>query len=518
MRTPHFAVCLFLAVILAACGQPDSLAYSRQQLELQQQRAAAERAEQQAVSMAPFDQAVGAAWRIFLAAVPLVALGIGVDAYRQRRRPLVTPNHAGQLPVPRAMIDSGELAGAMVQALHAYHQTQALAAAQPRIDKLNITVKEPSPLPQIPLSAPGLISTEPEAPALPMGTVDLSELVQTWRPSVDSITLAVGPGGVPYRVHARELCHVALAGATGGGKSNIMRLLLAQLTAAGAKVCLADPHFTPYDPESGDDWRPIAQRLHMAPAVKAGDIRHMLAWMATDELPQRLERRYKGQHVGAPLFLAIDELPAIVADVKDAPDHMARILREGRKAGIFVVGAAQDFLVKTIGGAGAVRDCYRTAFYVGGDAQTARVLLDVQGRVDDGQLGQGLAMLRSKATPQAALVRVPYASNESIYGLLNVPQPTAAPLHGTVIDMPPATGNAIEVQPEQQPVAAASQGHKPLLSPEDRRIVSLFAAGHDVASIVKELWPEAKNGARYQQRSTEVQSVLRQSVDAAGLV
>ncbi len=506
-----------LTLTLAGCGQSDPLAYSKASLELQQAQRAAEQAQARQQALEPLDRAVAASWRVFLAALPLVALGIGIDAYRQRRRPLVTPNHAGQLPVPRAMIDSGALAGAMVEALAAYHRTQQIAAAQPRIDKLSITIKEPSPLPQMPPAVPSLISTELEAPALPMGTVDLSELVQTWRPSVDSITLAVGPGGVPYRVHARELCHVALAGATGGGKSNIMRLLLAQLTAAGAKVCLADPHFTPYDPESGDDWRPIAQRLHMAPAVKAGDIRHMLAWMATDELPQRLERRYKGQHVGAPLFLAIDELPSIVKDVPEAPEHLGRLLREARKVNIFIIGAAQDFLVKTIGGAGAVRDCYRTAFYVGGDAQTARVLLDVRGSVDDGQLGQGLAMLRSKATPQAALVRVPYASNEAIYGLLNVPQPSAAPLHGTVLDMPPATGHAIEVQPEQQPSATASQSHKPILSPEERRIVSLFAAGHDVAGIVKELWPEAKNGARYQQRSTEVQAVLRQSLDAAGL-
>ncbi len=264
MRVSPLLAGAALTLTLSACGQPDSLEYSRQQLELQQQRAAAERAEQQAASMAPFDRAVAASWRVFLAALPLVALAIGIDAYRQRRRPLVTPNRAGQLPVPRAMIDSGELAGAMVQALHQFHATQALAAAQPRIDKLSISVKEPSPLPQMPPATPSLITAEPEAPALPVGTVDLSELVQTWRPSVDSITLAVGPGGVPYRVHARELCHVALAGATGGGKSNIMRLLLAQLTAAGAKVVLADPHFTPYDPESGDDWRPIAQRLHMA--------------------------------------------------------------------------------------------------------------------------------------------------------------------------------------------------------------------------------------------------------------
>ena len=93
-------------------------------------------------------------------------------------------------------------------------------------------------------------------------------------------------------------------------------------------------------------------------------------------------------------------------------------LREGRKVNLFLVGAAQDFLVKSVGGTGAVRDCYRTAFYVGGDQTSARVLLDVKGRVDDGQLGRGLAMLRSKATPTAQVVRVPLASNGTLARLL----------------------------------------------------------------------------------------------------
>ncbi len=504
-----------LTLALSACGQPDSLEYSRQQLELQQQRAAAERTEQQAASMAPFDRALGAAWRIFLAALPLVALGIGIDAYRRRAVPLIRPDHNGQLPIVRAQIERGEMTAAMVEALAAYHRTQQIAAAQPRIDKLSITIKEPSPLPQMPLTAPALISAEPEAPALPMGTVDLSELVQTWRPSVDSITLAVGPGGQPYRVHARDLCHVALAGATGGGKSNIMRLLLAQLTAAGAKVVLADPHFTPYDPESGDDWRPIAQRLHMAPAVKAADIRHMLAWMATDELPQRLERRYKGQHVGAPLFLAIDELPSIVKDVPEAPEHLGRLLREARKVNIFIIGAAQDFLVKTIGGAGAVRDCYRTAFYVGGDAQTARVLLDVRGSVDDGQLGQGLAMLRSKVTPTAQVVRVPYASNEAISRLLGGNDMA----YGPTIDMPARMPE--RSQPVAEPIAAypALESNK-TVAPEAARVASLFLAGKTPSEIVLELHGiKSSQGAKYQQALSEVLDLVRQGVapKAAGL-
>src|SRR5579859_4465605 len=99
---------------------------------------------------------------------------------------------------------------------------------------------------------------------------------------------------------------------------------------------------------------------------------------------------------------------------------MADLLREGRKVGLFLVTAAQDFLVKTImkDEGGAVRDCFRTAVYVGGDPTTARTLLDVRGTVDDGGLGQGVVMLRSQQVKQAQLARVPYVDNQSLYHLL----------------------------------------------------------------------------------------------------
>ncbi len=517
MRLPYLvAGGVFLLLSLAGCGQSDPLAYSKSQLEYQQQQQAAQMSAARAEALEPVQRLAIGAWWLFLAAVPLTALGIAVDAYKQRRRPLVHVDHAGNLPVPRAMIDSGELAGAMVAALQTYHQTQAIAAAQPRVDKLSITVQpERRNTPALSANIPALVSAEPAPVALPAGTVDLAELVTTWRPTVDSITLAVGPGSVPYRVHARDLCHVALAGATGGGKSNIMRLLLAQLTAAGAKVCLADPHFAPYDAESGDDWRPIASKLHMAPAVKASDIQHLLAWMATDELPQRLEKRYNGQHPGAPLFLAIDELPAIVADIKDAHEHMARLLREGRKAGLFLVSSAQDWLVKSVGGTGAVRDNFRTAFYCGGDAQTARVLLDVRGSVDDGQLGQGLAMLRSKVTPTAELVRVPYASNEAIHRLLGGSETAYGPTIDMLSSMPERSRNVAE------PVAAypALESAK-TVAPEAARVASLFMQGKTPAEIVHELHGiKSSQGARYQQALSEVLDLVRQGVAprAAGL-
>ncbi len=497
-----FALTLVLGggvfLLTRSSAQPDPLVYQQRLWEQQQQQA-------RQTALEPFQRASTAAWYLFVAVAPLVALGFAVDAWMQRRRPLVYPNAQGQLPVPRAVVDSGELAGAMLAALQQFHHTQQLAAVQPRVDKLSITAREPAAFPQIPLNAPCLTTAQPEAPALPTGTVDLADLTVNWRPSVQSITLAVGPGGQPYRVHAKDLCHVALAGATGGGKSNIMRLLLAQLVSAGAHVVLADPHYTPLDAESGDDWRPIAQRLHMAPAVKASDIQHMLAWLAADELPQRLERRYKGQPIGAPLFLAIDELPSIVKDIPEAPEHMGRLLREARKVGIFIIGAAQDFLVKTIGGAGAVRDCYRTSYYVGGDAQTARVLLDVQGRVDDGQLGQGLAMLRSKVTPTASLVRVPLASNAAIYGLLGDANQDAA------INVTPSDG-----RPDGSQMAANAQVDVTALqrptphTAEAERVLTLFRQGLDVAGVVREIYGvTSKQGRTYQERSAEVQAVLR---------
>src|SRR5258708_2621281 len=124
-----------------------------------------------------------------------------------------------------------------------------------------------------------------------------------------------------------------------------------------------------------------------------------------------------------------EDLPAISKNVPEAFGWMADILREGRKVDLYLITAAQDFLVKTIGGSGAVRDCFRTAIYVGGDATTARVLLDVKGNVDDGGLGKGIVMMRSSATPKAALSRVPYASNDALYDLLVEDQGSTYPPH-----------------------------------------------------------------------------------------
>jgi hypothetical protein len=125
--------------------------------------------------------------------------------------------------------------------------------------------------------------------------------------------------------------------------------------------------------------------------------------------------------LGKPYFIVLDELPAIVRHIPEVPDYLADILREGRKVGIYLITAAQDFLVKTIApqGGGAIRECYRTAFYVGGDATTAKTLLDMPAnQIPESDLGKGVVMLRNAKIKQAQMVRVPYVDNQSLYRLL----------------------------------------------------------------------------------------------------
>lgn len=254
------------------------------------------------------------------------------------------------------------------------------------------------------------------------GMIDLADLA--FQPTMQSVLLGVGEGGELLTVPAGRLCHVAIAGHTGGGKSNLLRLIIPQLQAIGARVVLCDPHYTEFDQESGDDWRPIAQRLYQEPAYEPARIDESLDWFI-DELDRRLELRRRQQTWGAPLFIALDELPVIADSVRGAVDRLTRLLREGRKVYIYVVGSAQDFLVKTLGGSTGARDCYRTAYYTGGDSISARSLLDMPQRdIDEGRLQTGVAYLRSSATTPARLVRVPYASNRGIAGLLSDDAPT----------------------------------------------------------------------------------------------
>ena len=77
-------------------------------------------------------------------------------------------------------------------------------------------------------SAPAQITTAPELPSVPSVT-SFSDVLHDFTPTKDAILLALGDGGEKLTAPIGQLCHVALCGATGQGKSNLLRLLLPQL-------------------------------------------------------------------------------------------------------------------------------------------------------------------------------------------------------------------------------------------------------------------------------------------------
>ncbi len=428
MRVSPLLAGAALTLALVGCGQPDSLEYSRQQLEIQQQRAAAERAEQQAASMAPFDQAVGAAWRIALAAMPLVALGIGVDAYRQRRRPLVTPNHAGQLPVPRAMIDSGDLAGAMVEALAAYHRTQQIAASQPRIDKLTITVKEAPALEATPHRLPEtdapLIAAS-DMPALPIAPTFAQLVAGGFHARTDRMLLGYGVDG-PIYGGIDALLSTAIAGRPGQGKSTTLRMVYAQCLQVGAEVMLLDPHGS----IAGDVQHGPSQLV----ASTGAELDDAAAWL-TRELERRLVAYRAGARVFRPLLVMADEMPVVALSSKAAVQALGRVVLEARKVGGYALISGQGLPASNFGGR-LVRDALSSRIiHKTTAAEGLRAGLDKNAAQLLEQLQPGYAVLDGPVQPQ--IVAIPMTTANDLSSIPYMPALQPEPMPSNVVTFTP---------------------------------------------------------------------------------
>lgn len=268
------------------------------------------------------------------------------------------------------------------------------------------------------------------APRRKRGMFLFSQVLSVFRPSLDRIYLGTLEDGTMLFCAASELCHVALAGTTRGGKSTIMRMLAAQLCYAGAGVLLLNPHHSRYLFDKKEDWTPFEGSdasghpylLYPPMDCRHYDvIEHYLRQIVEVKLTERKERVANGHPAGKPFFLILDELPDIVKHVSGATGYLDDLIRQGAKYNLFVISASQDFLVKTLKlESGEARECYRTAYYVGGGGQTAKILLDgpVEAAIEN-LLGAGTVLLRNfQVCKKATLASVPYVDNGALYTLL----------------------------------------------------------------------------------------------------
>ena len=261
-----------------------------------------------------------------------------------------------------------------------------------------------------------------ETKALPAPT-DAYDLLKQgiWTPSKERLLIALAVKRL-LLVSIAVAWHIALAGATGGGKTNLLRLLLGQLVKF-YQVYYISPAFAPVK-ANHEDWRQIQAHLAGPVACEADEIRERIQWAAGEyKYRQMQERSGDFSWQKKPVYVVIDEYIAVCKLYPGAADEVSELLRFARQYLVFVIVASQDFLIKNIGGDSGARDCYRTVGYFGGDPTTARTLLDIQGTLPyEGELGkQGLLVVKAKEIPVSP-GRVPFMSNRAIYELLGWPE------------------------------------------------------------------------------------------------
>jgi hypothetical protein len=360
-------------------------------------------------------------------------------------------------------------------------------------------------------------------PTLP-GVTTLGQILDTgFRPSLDAILLGQGPGGVPLTAAVGdELCHMILAGRTGAGKTNIMRLLLVQVLAAGCQVYLCNPKYTVHHWKTGERWDLLARATAPGRAITDLDaICALIRHLATGEFATRKARFEAGQQPGTPIVLFLDELPAIIGNDPDLMDPktgaLSLLLRQGREFLIEIVICSQDVLVETMGGNSGLRGQFQTRYYGGGDETSKRVLLQPRAReVLPEPPGRGLLYLWAVPTGrQAQMVRVPLVTNADIERVLTAsgaasqvvdaaswPVPAANPMANGAANFAPE--NVAKVKPEVAAVA---------ISEDAKKALDLFLSGLSMADVVKTMrGVSSSQGATYQKALNEIQELLRQAL------
>lgn len=290
---------------------------------------------------------------------------------------------------------------------------------------------------------------EIEAPRFPQPR-DFAEILSSFTPNERGIYLLdTVQGDITAPING--VCHVALGGPTGGGKTVTTRMLTSQILACEGTVYIANPNFAPVklNGKRLEDWRPIASRLKEPPAREIGEIKDLFDRFIS-LFEQRRTQEQTSPRRGKDVFLVLGEWPAIVSmatyslgkqEATKLVGQLGRLLRESRQYGIHVISEFQDALISTIGGNSGMRENYRTAYYFGGDLNTAKALLDLPNgvKLNDTGLGEmGAAYLRSHSNAYCP-GRVPFFSNRALYMLLGTPSDPVSDDFVTSMDLVPDT-------------------------------------------------------------------------------
>jgi len=222
-----------------------------------------------------------------------------------------------------------------------------------------ITPAAPEPVPQLIAPTIDLNTT----------TVDLINRVHLGT-GADDVLLGVDTTGQEVRGTLNDLMHTGLLAATGGGKTTTMSALALQLAHdPSVQLVVADPHLMElalledtgalrYElPNNGKEAVAVLTRVaaevhRRAELVNQVSIQ-VKALRGRREVLQRLDRYNRAAvHVGAEQLPALvcfgDEIRALAALGPEAEQALGTITSEGRKFGVYFVGASQSWKTSVI--------------------------------------------------------------------------------------------------------------------------------------------------------------------------
>lgn len=421
----------------------------------------------------------------------------------------------GLPPISRAVIDSGAMVQANMQAILAFIESQRTHAPVPhsltyaphiKNDK-GLTVAEPAGLLEAPIVQPKDFFQLYEAGSLPSNKLLIGFDMEDNTPVITSWD---------------NLYSCLIGGLSGMGKSTLICNLLAQSALQGGRFVVLDPHFNSGDQSLGASLAPLQERMLRPVAHDDKTMLSALAFVA-DVGKRRLEGKDKDR---SPLVLIVDETTALLQRGAIAEQLIAvleMIAQETRKVSIYAMCIGQNFAAEVM--KSTARDSFVSMISCRARRKVARIQADspefglMAANLDRGQVVW--------MAPSGELKRVA------------VPNTTAEHLAhvGTVLNAQKnADGSwtATGVKPSSK---ASSKQRQPLLSddafddgltmPDDgfddafddaeplivdanaQRVLAMFYSGSDLPDAITTVYGVTKSGGKYQTISRQIQAILR---------
>lgn len=486
----RFIILCFLLVFLTACGQTPAerfAASERARLQLEQDRAAALRAEMQAEALAPVQILFWTAFYLLtiITAGGTVTLGL-YAAYT--RLQLVRPDSRGLLPVARQHVQQQPLlAHEALHSLRMVEVEQARAAALPANVPQTIHY---APHERHTPAAPALLSAsatdDPSPFTLPTAPTFAELMTSGWRPTLQEMRLGYTAQG-PVNGPIEALLSTGIVGRPGQGKTTLFRYLYGLLHLVGGQAVVLDTH--------GDIVDALGQPRGII-ATSVAEVGDATRWLRAEM--QTREAAYKaGQRTFQPLLIFAEEYNLLSSACPELVAVGERIIYEARKWTMFGMFSGKSLPAHAFGGSGA-RDSLSSLYVFKTTARQAQMVgLDRDAAQLVADLEPGRAVLTGPVDPR--IVAIPLTTTED---LARLQQPTDMPTGSLEV----ASAGSLEI---------ASQSTE-LLSPEAALAARLFLAGKSPAEIVDQLrGVKSSEGKRYQTALGEVLDLVRDGVRKA---